>query len=50
ALIVTTAGLNKFTSAQAGADIDLTVAEVGVTAADFVVAPTLTALPGEIMT
>lgn len=48
ALTITTAGLGRFTSAQAGEDIDLTVARVGVTASQFVAAPTLTALPGEI--
>jgi len=47
ALIMTAAGLNRFTAAQVEDDIDLTVASVGLTAADFVLAPTLTALPGE---
>jgi len=46
-LIITDAGLARFTAAQAGGAIDLTIASVGLTAADFVPAPTLTALPGE---
>ncbi|WP_294192292.1 hypothetical protein [uncultured Sphingomonas sp.] len=46
-LIMTTAGLGRFTAAQASDDIDLTIASVGLTAAEFVAAPTLTALPGE---
>jgi hypothetical protein len=46
-LTMTTAGLGRFTAAQASEDIDLTIATVGLTAAAFVVAPTLTALPGE---
>lgn len=46
-LTITTAGLVRFTAAQAGDDIDLTIARVGLTAANFIVAPTLTALPGE---
>lgn len=46
-LVMTTAGLGRFTAAQVQDDIDLTVATVGFTDAVFVVAPTLTALPGE---
>jgi len=46
-LVLTTAGLGRFTAAQADADIDLTIATVGLTDTTFVVAPTLTALPGE---
>ncbi len=46
-LTMTTAGLGRFTAAQASDDIDLTIATVGLTASAFVVAPTLTALPGE---
>lgn len=46
-LTMTTAGLGRFTAAQASDDIDLTIARVGLTAANFVTAPTLTALPGE---
>ncbi|WP_298808357.1 hypothetical protein [uncultured Sphingomonas sp.] len=46
-LIMTTAGLGRFTAAQADDDIDLTIASVGLTAAAFVAAPTLTDLPGE---
>lgn len=46
-LVMTTAGLGRFTAAQVQDDIDLTVAKVGFTDAVFVVAPTLTALPGE---
>lgn len=46
-LMMTTAGLGKFTAAQASADIDLTIATVGLSAGSFVAAPSLTALPGE---
>ena len=46
-LVMTTAGLGRFTAAQANDDIDLTIATVGLTAAEFVAAPTLTALPSE---
>lgn len=46
-LTMTTAGLGRFTAAQASDDIDLTIARVGLTATNFVAAPTLTALPGE---
>jgi hypothetical protein len=47
ALVMTTGGLERFTAAQLDDDVDLTITEVGLTAATFVVAPTLTALPGE---
>lgn len=47
ALTMTTIGLQRFTAAQLGGDIDLRVAEVGFTDTAFVTAPTLTALPGE---
>lgn len=46
-LIMTTAGLGRFTAAQVEDDIDLTVAEVAFTDQVFAAAPTLTALPGE---
>lgn len=46
-LIMTTAGLGRFTAAQASDDIDLTIARVGLTDTVFAAAPTLTALPGE---
>lgn len=46
-LVMTTAGLGRFTAAQAADDIDLTIAQVGVTNTVFDTAPTLTALPGE---
>lgn len=46
-LMMTTAGLGRFTAAQVEDDIDLTVAQVGFTNAAFVASPTLTALPGE---
>jgi hypothetical protein len=46
-LVMTLAGLGRFTAAQVQDDIDLTVASVGLTDTQFVVAPTLTALPGE---
>jgi hypothetical protein len=46
-LIITHAGLERFTAAQLDDDIDLLVSSVGLTAAAFIVAPTLTALPGE---
>lgn len=47
-LIITAAGLERFTEAQLGGDIDLTVTSVGFTDTVFVAAPTLTALPGEV--
>lgn len=47
-LVLTNAGATAFAAAQAGpGEIDLAVAEVGFTDQEFVVAPTLTALPGE---
>ena len=46
-LTFTRLGLEKFTAAQLGDDIDLTVTEVGLTDEAFVVAPTLEAVPGE---
>ncbi len=46
-LVMTTAGLGRFTAAQVEDDIDLTIATVGLTDTDFVNAPSLTALPGE---
>lgn len=46
-LTLTRSGLEKFTAAQLGGDIDLTVTEVGLTDAAFVVAPTLEAVPDE---
>ncbi|HET9509998.1 MAG TPA: hypothetical protein VFO80_02515 [Sphingomonas sp.] len=46
-LTITRTGMERFTAAQLGADIDLTIATIGLTDAVFVVAPTLTALPGE---
>jgi len=46
-LTITAAGLARFTAAQVADDIDLAISSVGVTDADFVVAPTLEVLPGE---
>jgi len=46
-LVMTTAGLGRFTAAQTDNGVDLTVTEVGFSNAAFVAAPTLTALPGE---
>ncbi len=46
-LVMTTVGLSRFTAAQAEENVDLTIAWVGLTNAAFVVAPSLTALPGE---
>lgn len=46
-LVLTKAGITRFAAAQLGDPIDLTVAAIGLTAADFIAAPTLTALPGE---
>ncbi len=46
-LVVTQAGYARFTAAQLGDPIDLSVSAVGFTDAAFVAAPTLTALPGE---
>lgn len=47
-LTITTAGLQRFTQAQEGDPVDLTVSSVAFGGQPFVVAPTLTALPGEI--
>lgn len=47
ALVVTQAGYARFTAAQLGDPIDLSVSAVGFTDAAFIAAPTLTALPGE---
>ncbi|KQN28312.1 hypothetical protein ASF00_10610 [Sphingomonas sp. Leaf34] len=47
ALTMTTLGLQRFTAAQVEDDIDLSISHVGLTDTAFVVAPTLTALPGE---
>lgn len=46
-LTMTQAGLARFTSAQLGQPVDLKVSSIGVTNTPFVLAPTLTALPGE---
>lgn len=46
-LIITRAGMAKFTAAQLTAGLDLTIAAVGLTDRPIVVAPTLEALPGE---
>jgi hypothetical protein len=46
-LVMTTAGLGRFTAAQTDNGVDLTVNGVGFTAQAFVAAPSLTALPGE---
>ena len=46
-LTMTSRGLQRFTDAQLGGDIDLRIAELGFTDTAFVTAPTLTALPGE---
>jgi microcystin-dependent protein len=46
-LIITTAGLARFTAAQVDDDIDLGITSVGLTDQTFVAAPTLTALPGQ---
>lgn len=46
-LTITTAGLSRFTAAQVDDDIDLGITSVGLTDLEFVVAPTLTALPGQ---
>jgi len=46
-LIITTAGLARFTAAQIDDDIDLGITSVGLTDQTFVAAPTLTALPGQ---
>lgn len=46
-LTITKAGLSRFTAAQLDANINLAVSSVGLTDTDFIVAPTLEALPGE---
>jgi hypothetical protein len=46
-LVLTDAGMERFTAAQLGNPIDLTVSAIGLTAQDFFAAKTLTALPGE---
>jgi len=46
-LMMTEEGLVRFAAAQSGDAIDLTVTQIGLTAAVFDLAPTLTALPGE---
>ena len=46
-LMITRAGQARFTAAQLDADINLGIAQIGLTDAPFVSAPTLEALPGE---
>lgn len=46
-ITITRAGLERFTAAQLDDDLDLGISSVGLTDADFVVAPTVDALPGE---
>ena len=46
-LVITVAGLQRFTAAQLDDDIDLSISHVGLTDQAFVAAPTLTALPGQ---
>lgn len=46
-LVLTEAGIARFTAAQLGQPIDLSVAKVALSAAQIAVSPTLTALPGE---
>ena len=46
-LMITRVGQARFTAAQLDADINLGIAEIGLTDAPFVSAPTLEALPGE---
>lgn len=46
-LVMTNAGRARFTAAQLGQPINLAIAKVGLTNADFVHAPTLDALPGK---
>jgi microcystin-dependent protein len=46
-LTITRLGLERFTAAQLDDELDLSIATVGLTDADFVSAPTLEALPGE---
>ncbi len=46
-LMITRAGQARFTAAQLDAEINLGIAQIGLTDAPFVSAPTLEALPGE---
>lgn len=46
-LMITRAGQARFTAAQLDADINLGIAQIGLSDAPFVSAPTLEALPGE---
>lgn len=46
-LMITRVGQARFTAAQLDADINLGIAQIGLTDAPFVSAPTLEALPGE---
>ncbi len=46
-ITMTHAGLQRFTEAQVGDGIALPISSVGLTNTPFVIAPTLTALPGE---
>lgn len=46
-ITMTNAGLARFTAAQLGDGIDLAISTIALTDANFVVAPTLEALPGE---
>lgn len=46
-LVVTDAGMARFTAAQGDEDIDLTIAEVGLTATAFTAAPGMTGIPDE---
>jgi uncharacterized membrane protein len=46
-ITMTRAGQARFTAAQLGDPIDLTISSVGLTDVEFVAAPTLEALPGE---
>jgi hypothetical protein len=46
-ILLTNEGWQRFTEAQLSDDIDLAISDIGFTSDAFVVAPTLTALPGE---
>lgn len=46
-MTITNAGLEAIVNAQLGAIDAVTIAEIGLTATPFIMAPTLTALPGE---
>ncbi len=46
-ITMTQAGQARFTAAQLGETIDLAISSIGLTDAEFILAPTLTALPGE---